>query len=174
MKYYCIMIKSGAEEIFKADFEKEAQKSAVQSQEARLFFFKKKMKNAKKIEYEQALFPGYVFLQTDLLDAHLIKAAKSSKNFYRFLNSNQDIQELKGQDREHIKSLLSFGETQGISKARFDSDKRIVIESGPLKGFEGKITRVNKKRGRATVQIDFCNSVMKFDLAFEDLSAKEK
>lgn len=129
------------------------------------------MKNSKGVEYEQALFPGYVFMSTDALDAPLVATAKKSRGFCRFLNTNTDILRLQGKDMEYLSNLLKFGETQGISQAYFDENQRIVVAKGPLAGFEGKITKVNRKRGRATVQIDLCSNIIKFDLAFEEIAA---
>ena len=177
MEHYCLMVKSGGEEAFKKDFEDNLKLEALAAAgaqeadalQAKVVFFKKKMRNAKKIEYEQALFPGYVFLSAEAFDERLVSAAKKSRNFFHFLNSNADIQKMQGKDREILSNLLKFGETQGISKAFFDENQRIVIKSGPLLGFEGKIVKVNKKQGRATVQIDLCKNTLKFDLAFDEI-----
>lgn len=179
MEHYCLMVKSGGEEAFKKDFEKNLKKAALleagaqktPALSAKITFFKKKMRDSKKREFEQALFPGYVFLSAQALDDRVAEAAKKAKNFYHFLNSNSDIQKLQGSDREILASLLKFGETQGVSQAYFDQNQRIVIAGGPLLGFEGKIIKVNKKRGRATVQVDLCSNTMKFDLAFEEMAA---
>ena len=183
MEHYCLMVKSGGEDAFKRDFEKNLKKSALMeggAQEespapsAKISFFKKKMRDSKKREFEEALFPGYVFLSAKSLDARVEEAAKRAKNFYHFLDSNSNIQKLQGSDHEILSNLLKFGETQGISQAYFDKDQRIVIANGPLVGFEGKITKVNRKRGRATVQVDLCSNTMKFDLAFEEMAAPDK
>lgn len=176
MEYYCLMVKSGSEETFKKSFDEALQKSRFTDKplnEAKVTFFKKRMKNSKKVEYEQALFPGYVFMSTEALDTALVNATKKCRAFYHFLNNNADIQRLRGQDMEYLRNLLRFGESQGISKAYFDQNQRIVIKSGPLTGFEGKIIKVNRKRGRATVKIDLCNNEIKFDLAFDEIQSAE-
>lgn len=177
MKWYCLMVKSGGEESFKKNFDETIRKARLSQKtlsEAKITFFKKRMKNAKKVEYEQALFPGYVFMSTENLDAALVAATKKCQNFYHFLNTNADIVHIQGKDMEYLSNLLKFGETQGISKAYFDQNQRIVITKGPLTGFEGKITKVNRKQGRATVKIDLCNNEIKFDLAFEEITAATK
>lgn len=176
MEWYCLMVKSGGEESFKKSFDETIKKSRLSQKplnEAKITFFKKRMKNAKKIEYVQALFPGYVFMSTESLDAPLAAATKKCRNFYHFLNTNADILRVQGKDMELLSNLLKFGETQGISQAYFDQNQRIVITKGPLAGFEGKITKINRKQGRATVKIDLCNNEIKFDLAFEEISLSE-
>ncbi len=180
MEYYCIMVKNGGEGTFKKDFEKNLSKLAVleadKSQKAallstKIFFFKKKMLNSQKKEFEQPLFPGYCFLSTESFHPKIAEAAKKTKNFYFFLDNNKDIKRLQGNDRETLSNLLKFGEVQNISKARFDKNQKIVVSEGPLTGFEGSIVKVNRKRGRATVQIQLCSNQMKFDMAFEEITA---
>lgn len=168
-----MMVKSGGEEAFKKEFEEAIAKSRETQnpiEDAKITFFKKKMRNAKKIEYEEPLFKGYVFMSTEKLTVQQVNAAKKRKNFYHFLDSNANIQKLCPKDYEQIAALLQFGEIQGVSKAYFNEKQRIVVTSGPLAGFEGKITKVNRKRGRATVQIDLCSNIMKFDLAFDEIT----
>ncbi len=174
MEYYCAMVKSGREEAFKKKFEEAAKKSQFGPEpfeDARVIFFKKRMKNSKGEKYQESLFKGYVFFSASKMSPALASAAKKCPSFYHFLNSDQDIRRLEGRDFEIVSNLLKFGETQGISKATFGKDQRISIISGPLLGFEGKIVKVNKKRGRATVKIDLCDNEMRFDLAFDEIKA---
>ncbi len=166
MEYYCIMVKTGSEEAFKADFEKILQEY---DPGAKLMFFKKKMRTSKKIEYEQVLFPGYMFMAVQHLDPGMIKQAHNNRNFYHFLPSDRDIHQLEGKDLEYLSNIRKFGEVQGFSKAYFDKDMRIVVTDGPLMGFSGNIIKVNRKRQRVTVKLDLCNSTLKFDLAYDEI-----
>ena len=175
-----MMVKSGGEGAFKKDFEKNLGKFAILEGDqakkyallsAKITFFKKKMLDSQKKAFEQTLFPGYCFLTVESFGIKVVEAAKKSKNFYYFLNNNKDIKRLQGNDREILSNLLKFGEIQGISKAYFDKDQKIVVASGPLAGFAGKIIKVNRRQGRATVQVDLCNNTIKFDLAFEEITA---
>ena len=61
----------------------------------------------------------------------------------------------------------------GISKAKFDENQRIVIVEGPLKGFEGKIIRVNRRCKRVTVEIDMFGYNKKVDLCYSDVDNTE-
>lgn len=166
MEYYCIMIKTGSEDEFKSDFEKILQEFDENSE---VMFFKKKMRTSKKIEYEQALFPGYVFIAVHQLDPGILEKARLNRNFYHFLPSNKDIHPLEGKDLEYLANFRKLGELQGFSKAYFNEDMRIVITEGPLLGFSGNIIKVNRKRQRVTVKLDLCNSTMNFDLAYDEV-----
>jgi len=166
MNYYCIMVRSGGEELFK----KEALKNgASYALDLKFWFFKRKVKNGGKQKghvVEQALFPGYVFMATQKLDAYLYGKISNTINFYHFLKDNRTITPLAGKDLEYLHTLINYGEVSGISQASFDEHDRIVVLSGPLQGFTGNIIRVNRRKQRLTVQIDLCGSISSFDLCY--------
>jgi transcriptional antiterminator NusG len=167
MKYYCIMVRSGGEELFKKEALKNGSPYAVGLQ---LWFFKRKVKNGGKKKgevVEQPLFPGYVFMAAEDMDAYLYDKISRCSNFYHFLKDNKDITPLAGKDLEYLHTLMNYGEVTGISQATFDEHDRIVVLSGPLQGFSGNIIRVNKRKQRVTVQIDLCGNISSFDLSYD-------
>ena len=164
------MVRSGGEEEFKKSALKNAQGYAVGLD---FWFFKRKVKNGGKekgVVIEKPLFPGYVFMSAENLDAYLFGKISSSLNYYHFLRDDRNITPLAGRDLDYIQTLISSGETVGISKASFDSNDRIVILSGPLKGFTGNIVRVNRRKQRVTVKIDLCGNISSFDLSYDLVS----
>lgn len=166
------MVRSGGEEQFKADALKNGAPYAVGLE---FWFFKRKVKNGGKTKgqiVEQPMFPGYVFMSAEDVDAYLYNKISTSRNFYHFLKNNHDITPLAGRDLDYLHTLLNSGETAGISTVTFDENDRIVILSGPLQGFKGNIKRVNRRKQRVTVQIDLCGNISSFDLCY-DLVHKE-
>lgn len=164
MQYYCLMVKTRGEEKFKKLLEKRLQRVG---KDIDVIFFTKKLRTRKNIEYESALFPGYVIIGTQNLDLESIAIIKRTENFFRFLNSNQDIRALHGKDLEYVTQLLKFGKTQGLSKAYFNENMRIVVTDGPLTGFSGKIFKVNRRQQRVTVLLEMFKNSIKFDLGYE-------
>ncbi len=119
------------------------------------------------------MFASYIILQTTSeVDAVTLEALKKIPGFYHFLNSNTDIVPLKGKDLDIIKHFLGLGPQIGPSLVRFDEDDRIVVIEGPLKGFEGSIVKVDKRKQRAKITLDFGGSSHTIDLSFEDISKK--
>jgi transcription antitermination factor NusG len=53
---------------------------------------------------------------------------------------------------------------------RFDDNDRIVVIEGPLKGLEGSIIKVDKRKQRAKICVDFGGTAHTMDLSFEDIS----
>jgi len=69
---------------------------------------------------------------------------------------------------------MSFGKVADTSKVVFDENERIVVIEGPLKGLEGSIIKINKRKGRAKVSLDMCESSFLIDLSFEILDRSSK
>ena len=60
----------------------------------------------------------------------------------------------------------------GPSLVRFDENERIVVIEGPLKGIEGSIIKVDRRKQRARIQVDFAGGVHTMDLSFDDIERK--
>jgi transcriptional antiterminator NusG len=116
------------------------------------------------------IFPSYVFLEMEA-EEDIIRYSwdfKHTNGFYRFLKSNQDIQPLSGKDLEIVLHFIrQAGPIAGLSKVYFDENARIVVMEGPLKGLEGKIVKVDKRKGRAKIKLDLYDDSFSIDLAFE-------
>jgi len=67
---------------------------------------------------------------------------------------------------------LGLGPKIGSSLVRFDENDRVVVIEGPLKGFEGSIIKVDKRKQRAKIRVDFGGTAHTMDLSFEDMSKK--
>ena len=113
------------------------------------------------------MFPGYVFLESDLVSAPLFRAVRGTTGFVRFLKTNTDIRPLSEDDAALIKHFLSFGEIVEESRVTFDENNRIVVKDGPLKGLEGLIVKVDRRKGRAKVKLDMYENSFLIDLGFE-------
>ena len=113
------------------------------------------------------VFPGYIFLGMDsAVSPELRWLLRKTPDFYRFLPSNQEPVPLGGRDLDLLTHFISFGERADTSKVAFDENDRIVVMEGPLKGLEGLIVKVDRRKGRAKVRLDMCRNSFLIDLAF--------
>ncbi len=167
MDCYCIMVKTGGEEKFKA----RAAEMLPGEFQVKFWFFKKQMRARAGVSFLEPLFPGYVFIETENLERNSIEILKEINGFYHFLPNNETPQKLQGYDLEYFSTFRKSGELLGFSKVTFDENQRIKIVAGPLKGFEGKIIRVNRRCKRVTVEIDMFGSAKKVDLCYTDAQA---
>lgn len=116
-----------------------------------------------------AIFPGYVFIETEELTAQDYWSLRRVPGFFRFLKSNHNVQPLSESDQRLLVHFLSFGEVVDKSKVVFTEDQRIAVLEGPLKGLEGRIVKVDKRKGRAKVKLDMYEESFLVDFGFESM-----
>ena len=160
------MVKTGGEEKFK---DSAAEKLNEQGDNSKFYFFKKQMRARTGLNFLEPLFPGYVFMETKAISRKIIETLKEIKGFYHFLLNNESPNKLQGYDLDYFSAFRKNGELLGLSKVTFDENQRVVIVDGPLKGFEGKIIRVNRRCKRITIEIDMFGS-KKIDLCYTDVA----
>jgi len=114
-----------------------------------------------------AIFPGYVFLEARAVTAELLKTLKKVPGFIRFLRSNQEILPLSDRDLELIKRFLEAGEIVRKSLVSFTAHQHIQIVDGPLKGLEGMIVKVDKRKKRIKVRLELYEDSFLIDFGFE-------
>lgn len=140
---------------------------------ARILFPRRKMSVRKRGIVKTVLepvFPGYIFLESDVLvGTELYWQLRTTPGFYRFLPDSKTPKPLEGKDLATLKHFLSFGPCADKSTVRFDDNDRIQVVNGPLKGLEGKIIKVDKRKGRAKVKLDLYDESFLVDLSFEVL-----
>ena len=115
------------------------------------------------------VFPGYIFIQSeDILDElDTFWTVRRTAGFIRFLRKSSAPTPLSEPDILLLRRFISFGEYADISKVTFDENDRIVVLEGPLKGLEGQIIKVNRRKGRAKILLDIYGEAFPIDLGFE-------
>jgi transcriptional antiterminator NusG len=117
-----------------------------------------------------AVFPGYIFIEAENRDGVILNQQlfKNTEGFLRFLKSNQEITPLTGGGLDiALHFIKKVGAVAGRSKVYFDENSRIVVLEGPLKGLEGRIIKVDKRKRRAKITLDLYNDSFSIDLSFE-------
>jgi len=168
MNYYAIQVKTRAENKFIKLF-----KSLHPEITFPVYFPQRRLdirKNGKIKPSLSAIFPGYIFVEAD--GDEEISACRwdfrRTEGFYRFLESNQNITPLKDRDLELVLHFIkNAGPVAGRSRVYFNENSRIVVVEGPLKGLEGRIIKVDRRKGRARITLDLYNDSFAIDLAFE-------
>lgn len=143
---------------------------------AELVFPRRRMtqtKRGKRIEAEVPLFPGYVFLKVNEIDVDLYWKLKRIDGFLHYLKQGHSLSELSDRDLEILKHFLSFGEVIDKSRVFFNEEQRIHVVSGPMEGLEGQIIKVDRRKKRAKILLNFRNANFYIDLGFEDITLKE-
>lgn len=118
---------------------------------------------------ERILIPGYVFVQTEM----------EAKDFYELTGIPGVINILEGASKypepiqedemKIIFSLTRDGDLVGISDI-FQNGQDIKVIAGPLKGFEGNIIKVDRRRFRAKVRFTVAGNEKVIELAVNVLN----
>lgn len=119
----------------------------------------------------RALFPGYVFLETDM-PPHMFL-----KEFSQYIYDSPDIIRLlrygasgnialDDEERRRFEFLFKDRRCFEHSEGYIEGDK-IIVTAGPLVGHEGLITRINRHNRLATIALDMFGGRTEADVALE-------
>jgi transcriptional antiterminator NusG len=172
MNYYVIQVQTRGEGKYI-----QLAEERMPREEFRLLWPRRKLsirKRGVKKDTLAPIFPGYVFLEIEEILPHVYWGLRKTPGFFRFLKSNDDIRPLSGTDRELLEHFLRFGPVADKSQVYFDEEKRIRVIDGPLKGLEGMIVKVDKRKGRAKVRLQMYENSFLIDFGFEALEPHEK
>ncbi len=169
---FAVQVRTGAETAFV-----ERLKRLSFENVSRVIFLQRRMnirRGGKNLLELNPVFPGYVFietLETGVTNGDFMEI-KKQKDFIHFLPSNENLQKLSENDSSVVNSFLRFGTIAEPSSAYFDENDRIVITDGPMKGLEGLIKSVDKRKKRVRIVTDFMGVNVKVDLSYNLVEKK--
>jgi transcriptional antiterminator NusG len=140
-----------------------------------IFWPRRNLRIRKKGKWQDTLtpiFPGYLFINIDKISTEIYWGFKKIPGFFRFLKNNHNITALSGPEAEIFRKIIRFGEIIEKSIVTFKEDNKIHVLEGPLKGLEGIIIKVDKRKGRAKVKLDLYNQSYLVDFGFQSISNK--
>ena len=167
MDFFVIQVRTGKEQ----QYIKQADK-VLRAPEQRLYWPRRALRIRRQGKWKDsvaAIFPGYLFLEAESISPPLYGALKRISGFLRYLKDNQHIEPLNARDREILMHFLSYGEVVQRSRVFFDQDNRIRVISGPLKGMEGRVVKVDRRKGRARIRLELYEDSFLIDFGFDAL-----
>ena len=164
-KWYVIQVRSKAEEKIRRSCEMLISKEILKE----CFIPKnKRMKKIKGnwIEIEEILFKGYVFaisddvnrLYAELKNIPDLTKVVGRKEKIIYPISDEEATFLKEFAKENHKIDMSYG---------FIVNDKIIIESGPLKGREGLIKKIDRHKRKAIIEMKFLNQTISASVGLE-------
>lgn len=113
---------------------------------------------------ERKLFVGYVFIEA-IMDYKLYYKLKRIPDYFKILSYHEEsFSKIDPSEIYDIKGLLDKNYTIQTSIAKF-TDCGITFTSGPLKGKEHKIIKLNLRRNRARVSFHVNGKEKHIDLS---------
>ena len=99
------------------------------------------------------MFPGYVLVQSEAI-RDLVSLTRNCNDIYRYLESEGEFQKVPIEEIAMILQMINNEGIIDVSEICVEDGWYEVI-SGPLKGLEGKIQKLDKYRHRAKIQFMF-------------------
>lgn len=159
-KWYVIFTRAGHEQNVRKLIEQSFSK-----EEIKLLVPKRKIierKKGQRVEKIKLLFPGYVFIHTNMSD-EVYYRIRNVLDFAVFLKDGFRPAHVKEDDMRVILSLTGYSDLIGFSKG-INIGGRVKIIDGPLKGYEGLIESIDKRKGRAKVRLKVAGDLKVVDL----------
>ena len=123
-----------------------------------------KLKRANSLLAEEALFPGYIFINSRLEDYSSIKYTKGIKKIIKFGNF---IPRLTDNEIKSIKSIEKLSQSKPLS-SKINAGQEAIVADGPFKGTLVKICSLPSK-GRIEVLLTILGYSRKVKILKEDL-----
>ncbi|GHU84643.1 transcription termination/antitermination protein NusG [Clostridia bacterium] len=124
------------------------------------------IKNDKKREVEQKLFPSYVFVRMEMNNDswYIIKNTRGVTGFVGIESKPRPLS-----DEEMNKFDIKDVEPQ--IKLNFDVGDLVTVIGGALEGCEGLVESINRDKGSAKVLVNMFGRKTSAELEFKDLRA---
>lgn len=143
-------------------------KEALENKTNRCFYPTRVINHKYKGEWiteEKPLFPGYIFVDTDDIK-QLAKDLWTTEGFTKILDTDKKYYDLYDKDEEFIENLYSDGGLFDVSKGILEGD-HIKVTAGPLVGMEGCITKINRHKRIAFIELNMFGQSIKTSVGLE-------
>lgn len=123
---------------------------------------------------KEILFPGYIFVQTEMDQATFNEKIYNCKSqgigiIKELSYRGQSIEALKEDEKRFIEKLLGSNHIIKQSIGMIENDKVIIME-GPLIGLESSIIKIDRHKRLATIQVQMFGEIKEVKVSLEILS----
>lgn len=157
--WYAVFVKTGEENLVKERLDYRFGGSPAVMIPKKII---KERKNGKWYRRTRNLFPGYIFIH-GVLDAQTYKNLWQVPGLYKLLCTDREPVQIPDYEIEVFSHLFDKEDTIQESDIFMEGD-RVTIINGPLTALKGKILKVDKRKGRARVLLDFLGEERVIDL----------
>ena len=152
-RWYVLHTYSGYEENVKSNLEQRTESFAIQDKIFNILVPKEKkikIKNSKRSVVEEKMFPGYVLVEMIVTDDSWY-VVRNTPNVTGFVGSGTTPTPIDQSEIDSLLKRMSASEPQ--HQINFEINESVRITDGPFKNFEGKVSNVDKERGKVKVLI---------------------
>ena len=110
-----------------------------------------KIKNGKRKTVDEKIYPGYVLVEMVVTDASWY-VVRNTPRVTGFLGAGTTPIPVSKKDMDDLKKRMEVAEPE--FKIDFEVGANIKITDGPFKGFEGKVSEIDKEKGKIKVLVN--------------------
>lgn len=110
-----------------------------------------KIKNGKRKTIEEKIFPGYVLVQM-VVDDESWYVVRNTPRVTGFLGAGTTPIPVSVADMDDLMKRMEMGEPEFTID--FEVGANVKVVDGPFKGFEGKVSEIDKERGKIKVLVN--------------------
>ena len=126
------------------------------------------IKDGKKVQKEQILYPGYIFVETAVIDkiAHLVKTTTGATNVLRdnkgtpIILKQFEIDRMLGEKARNEEVILTTS---------FIVGEKVEILHGPFAKFKGTVTDIDLDKNKVKVEVMIFGRGTNVDLTLSDI-----
>jgi len=110
-----------------------------------------KIKNGKRKTVEEKIYPGYVLVQMIVTDESWY-VVRNTPRVTGFLGAGTTPIPVSKADMDDLMKRMEMGQPE--MTIDFEVGANVKIVDGPFKGFEGKVSEIDKERGKIKVLVN--------------------
>lgn len=110
-----------------------------------------KIKNGKRKTVEEKIYPGYVLVEMVVTDASWY-VVRNTPRVTGFLGAGTTPIPVSKPDMDDLMKRMQMGEPEFTID--FEVGATVKVNDGPFKGFEGKVSEIDKERGKIKVLVN--------------------
>jgi len=110
-----------------------------------------KIKNGKRKTVEEKIYPGYVLVEMVVTDASWY-VVRNTPRVTGFLGAGTTPIPVSKIEMDDLMKRMQVGEPEFTID--FEVGSNVKITDGPFKGFEGKVSEIDKERGKIKVLVN--------------------
>ena len=168
MRWYIIHAYSGFERKVKESLESRVQAFGLQDKIGRVVIPMEtvtQVRNGKKYNMEQLVYPGYVLVEMELSDEvwHVVKATPRVTGF---LCGATHPTPLTDEEVNQIIFRVASSKEKPKLKVKFEKNETVRITEGPFANFNGTVDEVNEDRSTLKVMVTIFGRATPVELEF--------
>ncbi|SFS42607.1 antiterminator LoaP [Marininema halotolerans] len=178
MNWYALFVELGKEEVVKKKLDYYFDPETLYS-----FIPKRKIlerKNGHTSYVIKKMFPSYVLIRTKMR-TEIFHVLQEIEEVHRLLNTGAYFSKDTGVffskiDDEEMRVITKLAANNGIvdSSKIYIEGSGVHVESGPLKGLENSIKKIDRRKKRAKIKVNFMGKESTFDVSVEISKCKKQ